>query len=299
MSANENILLTGASGFIGKRLLDYLESINVYPRVVLNKSDLDYKNKVFLDLSKDKIKNDIFNEIDSVIHLAGQAHDVSGRNSSSYQQLNIKGSLKLAEASIENDVKNFVYISSTKAAQHDFITGKNGNISYAESKFITENLLKDLCKGTGMLLTILRPSLVYGPNAKGNVKLMQKAISQGWFPPLPKTNNKKSMVHVDDLSRVIYFLLKNNINNGKTFIATDGIEYSSYDIYSILCGIVNKKVPSWSIPIQIFSFLSSLSPYLSNRIDKLLSDDYHSSKDLCNLGFTPMFTLKDINEKMF
>jgi UDP-glucose 4-epimerase len=67
---------------------------------------------------------------------------------------------------------------------------------------------------SGMHVSIVRPSLVYGPRVKGNLRLMMAGIKKGWFPPLPETGNRRSKIHVDDLVRVILLLANDECANG-------------------------------------------------------------------------------------
>ena len=150
-----------------------------------------------------------------------------------------------------------------------------------------------------MHVSIVRPSLVYGPGVRGNIKLMQSAIKRGWFPPLPKLNNKKSMVHVDDLAKAIVHVLRNNKSHGKIFSVTDGEVYSTDKIYKILCKSLNKEIPSWYVPKSFINFFSKINFGPGNKLNKLMKDDFIESTELEELGFSPQYTLREINEKMF
>ena len=128
-----------------------------------------------------------------------------------------------------------------------------------------------------MHVTIIRPSLVYGPNVKGNLQLMLSGIKKGWFPPLPETSNKKSVIHVDDLVRALLFVANDNRTNGEILIATDGIPISSREIYNNMCSALGKPIPKWSVPKFFFDMLSLINPNFKYKIDKLLGDECYSS----------------------
>ena len=93
-----------------------------------------------------------------------------------------------------------------------------------------------------MHVSIVRPSLVYGPGVKGNLQLMLSAVKKGLLPPLPETGNKRSMIHVDDLVDILLLVEKDNRANGEIFIATDGNTYSSNEIYSAMSKSLNKNI---------------------------------------------------------
>ena len=150
-----------------------------------------------------------------------------------------------------------------------------------------------------MSVSIIRPSLVYGPDLKGNLKLMLTGVEKNWFPPLPEIENQRSMIHVDDLVRAILLLVDNSCADQEIFIATDGVTYSSRDIYNIMRTSLGKSIPNWSVPKILFDIAQLASPRIKFKINKLLGDEYYSSDKLEALGFKARKTLKDMNETDF
>ena len=150
-----------------------------------------------------------------------------------------------------------------------------------------------------MHVSIVRPSLVYGPGVKGNLQLMLSAVKKGWLPPLPETGNKRSMIHVDDLVKAILLVSKYDCTNGEIYIATDGRTYSSREIYETICNVVGKSIPKWSVPKFFFDILALMSPRIKYQVDKLLGDECYSSEKLEGLGFKPQRALKEMNETSF
>jgi len=170
---------------------------------------------------------------------------------------------------------------------------------YAKNKRETELRLLEIGKKFGMNISIIRPSLVYGSDVKGNLRLMLTGIKKGWFPPLPEIGNRLSMIHVDDLVKAILLVAYDNRSNGKIYIATDGRAYSSRKIYNILCENLGKSIPKWSVPKILLSIASLLSPKIKYQINTLLSDAYYSSEKLEKLGFKAQFSLREMNETCF
>jgi len=150
-----------------------------------------------------------------------------------------------------------------------------------------------------MHVSLIRPSLVYGPGVKGNLQLMLSGIKKGWFPPLPETGNRRSMIHVDDLVRAIFLVAEDDRANGEIFIATDGTPYSSREIYNGMCSALDKSISKWSIPKFLFDAVFLISPRIKYKLNKLLGDECYSSVKLEALGFKAQKTLKDINETSF
>ena len=156
---------------------------------------------------------------------------------------------------------------------------------YGQTKREAEIKLLNIGRNSNMHVSIIRPSLVYGPNAKGNLRLMLSNINKGLFPPIPDTQNRKSMIHVNDLVRAIMLVAKDERANGEIFIVTDGVPHSSSEIYEAICQSVGKTVPQWSVPKIVFEGLSLLSPRIRYKVDKLLGDEFYSSAKLEGLGF--------------
>ena len=304
-----NILLTGGTGFIGQRLLKYLATQEHSIHLLSRRLVKDYSN-TYCDFLKDKIPEDVFskNSIETVIHLAGFAHDTRDQNKieNLYNRLNVSVSVELANLAVKSGVKRFVFVSSVKAGgtypygviANEKIQSNTEDI-YGKTKREAELRLLEIGQLSGMHISIIRPSLVYGPDVKGNLKQMLHGIKKGWFPPLPETGNRRSMIHVDDLVRAILLVAEDKRANREIFIATDGTPYSSRKIYNTMCDLTGKLIPKWSVPKSIFNLAGLLIPSIKYKINKLLGDECFSSDKLEALGFKAKKSLKDMNETDF
>jgi len=170
---------------------------------------------------------------------------------------------------------------------------------YGKTKREAELKLLEIGKESDMHVSIVRPSLVYGPNVKGNLQLMLSGIKAGWFPPLPETGNRRSMIHVDDLVQAILLVSEDKRANGEIFIATDGTPHSSREIYNAMCSALGKSIPKWSVPKFLFDVASLINSRIKYKLNKLLGDECYSSVKLEALGFKAQKTLKDMNETSF
>ena len=141
--------------------------------------------------------------------------------------------------------------------------------------------------------------MVYGPNAGGNLKLMLLAIKKGWFPPIPKTENQRSMVHIDDLVSSMIFVTNNKDAFGEIFNVTDGIPYSTRELYEEMCKLSGKDIPKWAVPVFLFNLMSKTSKRIEKKVSKLLGDECYSSDKLESIGFKPTRKLSEINETYF
>jgi len=297
-------LITGATGFIGRKLADVVDG---EIRVLSREKRSDY-DTIVCDLQSEVIPDHALNNVNTVFHLAGFAHDMRDANKISdlYYKVNVSATVQLANLAVKSGVKRFVFVSSVKAGGNPPLgtcanekDQKNTEDVYGKTKREAELRLLEIGKESGMHVSIIRPSLVYGPNVKGNLKLMLSGVERGWFPPLPETGNRRSMIHVDDLVRAILLVAEDKRANGEIFIATDGTPHSSREIYSAICNIAGKPIPKWSVPKFLFNLIALTSPKIKYKVDKLLGDECYSSGKLEALGFKSQKTLKDMNETSF
>ena len=300
-------LVTGSTGFVGSRLLGLLKTIESDVRL-LARSKVDNYETAVCNLRKDRIPKHALESIDTVFHLAGFAHDMQdpSKVKNLYHTVNVEATVELAKLAAESGVKRFVFVSSVKAgglplSEHCASEGDQNDPEgvYGKTKREAELKLLKIGKESDMHVSIIRPSLVYGPNAKGNLQLMLSGVKKGWFPPLPETGNKRSMIHVDDLVLAILLVANDDRANGEIFIATDGVPYSSREIYNAMCSALDKSIPKWSIPKFLFDMASLINPRIKYKLNKLLGDECYSSTKLEALGFKAQKTLKDMNETDF
>ena len=304
----KRILLTGSTGFIGCRLLKLLESSKCEIRLLSRQPHSDYET-IVCDLGKKQVPDSALVSIDAVFHLAGYAHDLRDATSveNRYQAINVEATVQLAKLAAQHGVKYFIFVSSVKAGGSAIacrcMTEENQGEPeeiYGRTKREAELKLLEIGRQSDIHITIVRPSLVYGPGVKGNLRMMLSGIEKGWFPPLPEVENRRSMIHVDDLVRALLLVAEDERANGEIFIATDGLPHSSREIYKAICQAVGKTVPGWSVPKFLFDWLSLLSPRIRYKVDKLLGDEYYSSAKLGRLGFRAEKSLKDFDtEKIF
>ena len=223
-----------------------------------------------------------------------------------YQKINVNVTADLLSLSVKHNVKNFIFVSSVKAGGSPIraVCATEKSLSepdgvYGKTKREAELKVLEAGRKFDIHVSILRPALIYGPKVKGNLQLMMQGIKKGWFPPLPEIGNRRSMIHVDDIVRALLFLSNNKKSNGEVFIATDGRVYSSRNIYEIMCHVLDKNIPNWSVPRLLFNAIARLSSGFKYKIDKLLGDECYSSKKLQSLGFKAQKQLRQMNETDF
>ena len=297
------VLITGGTGFLGRRLVKLFESKGIHFQTL----GRNRKDSFYCDFGSNKIPENCMDDAETIIHLAGHAHDIGSnrkQESNKHEQINFQFTKELIELAKKKDLKKFIYISSVKAGGKNIVNGCLNEESegfrdnfYSASKRKAETFLREY-ENENMKVLILRPSLVYGPNMKGNFKLMQNFINKGLFPPLPNLDSYKALVHVDDVARSILFLLEDKELKKEIFIITDGNLYSPREIYESLSLSLGKVPLKWSLPKNFFKLLLFF-PWTRDKLKKLFINEPYSSSKLRALGFTTKFKLKDINEEAF
>ena len=296
-----SLLITGATGFVGIKLLKLLETSDFKICVLSRQQHPDYET-IVCDLGQKQIPTSAIASVDTVFHLAGFAHDLrdTSKVEQLYRTINVTATVQLAELAVQHGVKHFIFVSSVKAGGSAIVCrgmteenqGEPEEI-YGRTKREAELKLLEIGRQSCMHVSIVRPSLVYGPGVKGNLAIMRSGIEKGWFPPLPETGNRKSMIHVDDLVRAIFFVAEDHRADGEIFIATDGLPHSSRKIYETICQQVNKTVPRWSVPKFLFDGVASVSSRFRYKVEKLFGDACYSSAKLESLEFRAERALKD------
>jgi nucleoside-diphosphate-sugar epimerase len=199
------IALTGATGFIGQRLLAALPLRGFRVRVLLRRPTeltLDCASAVIGDLARPQNMAAALADVDTVIHSAGIAHAMTGTPADDYRILNTEATIALARAAERAHVRRFVFLSSIRAqagASADGIVTEDRpprpTDDYGRSKLAAEHGLAEL----GMDWVALRPVVVYGPGVKGNVAALIDLARTPWPLPLGGLAAKRSLLALDNL----------------------------------------------------------------------------------------------------
>jgi nucleoside-diphosphate-sugar epimerase len=194
---------------------------------------------------------------EGVIHLAGKAHaiDELGEDEGAYHQTNVEGTRHILEGAAAAHVQRVIFISSVKVFGEstegcvDEMASPNPQTAYARSKWQAEQLVSEYGGRTGTIAISLRLPMVYGPTAKGNLYRMISAIDHGRFPPFPKIDNQRSLVHVRNVAQAMLCCLRQTRTRLSAYIVADAKPYSTTHLYESLCRGLGKRVPSWRVPL--------------------------------------------------
>ena len=299
------VLITGGNGFIGSRLCSKLSlSGRKIKKIVRKINTSDNYEQYKCELGLGQVSEDAFEDVDTIFHLVGVTHDTNKTSVTDkhYYDVNVNATEQLAISAAKKGVNRFIYISSVKAGgiptlgkcmTEDDQTEPEG--IYGKTKREAEIKLLEIGNKSGINISIIRPSLVYGSGVKGNLNEMLCAIKKGWFPPLPEIGNRRSMIHVDDLVDILLLVERDKRSYGEIFIATDVNNYSSNQIYRAMSKSLNKDIKNWAVPNIFFILLAKIGnlinivlpfPFDSYRYQKILGDECFSSKKIQTmLGF--------------
>lgn len=256
-----NILITGATGFVGRSLISRLEAEqrhHIVGSVRKLKGDSVGSSKVVAvgEISEKTDWTAALENIDGVIHLAGRAHVLNdGDNLSAFNRVNVDGTLRLAEQALEFGVKRFIFISSigvngsqTHGEAFTECSAVAPHATYAESKRQAEDLLRIKLENSAMELVIIRPPLVYAANAPGNFQRLLKLVASGMPLPFGITNNKRSMVSLNNLTHFISLCIEHPAAAHETFLISDGVNLSTKEIVTLLAEGMGKKARLLPLP---------------------------------------------------
>ena len=305
-------LVTGCSGFIGTHLVKTLISAGTYVRGLSRQTGWHRPGvEVFrADLTRPETLEGAAKGVDTILHAAGHAHATTA-DADIHRQTTLEGTRHLLAEAERSRVRTFVFISSVKAMEEpgdrciDETAQDQPKDEYGMSRRQAEELVLDAGRRTGMHVSILRPTLVYGPGCKGNLARLLRWIDTGIIPPVPDTGNNRSMVDVRDLITAILLAAEKDSASGKTFIITDSQNYSTRRIYNAMRESLGKSVPSWSVPIWLLRTLGRLGDgvetllgrsmfYNSAACSRLLdSACYRSGSAHTELGFHPNYRFED------
>lgn len=292
------IIVTGANGFIGSSLCNYLYSSNFDVRGTLRslenvKSSNNIKFDVIGDMKSNIDWRDILNKCDVVIHCAGMNNQKNTiTDISEYLKINVESTINLANQSIEAGVKRLIYLSSIKVNGEGVDDLKYTKIinhydppnpldPYAKSKFEAEKALLNITAKKSLDLVILRLPIVYGYGVKNNFNRLLNLIKSGVPLPFASIINKRSMLNIENLLNLIKICIDHPNAPGKILLASDGQDLSTPELLKYIATAMDK-------PLRIFPF----PPSLLKTIGIMLGKKNDMQKLLCTLQIDSSYTRK-------
>ncbi len=290
------ILVTGATGFIGQNLTLLNQKFRCVVRSGEKHSFTDSYSVQTIDASTEWA--DCFHGVSSIIHLAGLAHNRSYTDDE-YRAVNTEGTLRLALKASEVGVKRFIFVSSigvNGTNSYNMVFSPDDvaqpHNSYSQSKYEAELGLWDISKKTGLEIVIVRPTLVYGPNAPGNFGSLTKLVSKSPILPFGMANNQRSFIAVQNLADLLVTCAFHPNAAGHTFLASDGEAMSTKAFSNFIAEGLGRKVFQLPIPVRLLLMAGRFTGKAA-MIEQLFGNLQVDSSNLKEvLGWKPPLSMK-------
>jgi len=302
--SGEHALVTGANGFIGGA---------VVARLVADGCNVAGAVRRPTGASWAVPSTSLGNEADwrpllagktVVVHTAARAHMLNDRVAdplAEFRRVNVAGTLRLAEQAAAMGVRRFVFMSSIGVNGVQSAPGKafseadqpNPHNAYALSKWEAEHGLLRVADETGMEVVIIRPPLVYGPNAPGNFGSLMRAVHRGWPLPLGAVHNQRSLVALDNLVDFIITCITHPQAANQTFLVSDGQDLSTTELVSGMAQAAG--VPTRLLPVPVWALQAGASLFgkgdAVQRLCGSLQVDISKARSL--LGWVPPVSVEE------
>jgi UDP-glucose 4-epimerase len=305
----QRVIVSGASGFVGRQVAAELTRAgHDVVGVGRHESDGPWRHFVCLDVGDSSATWPV-REGDVVVHAAGIAHDLSGTavDESEYHRVNAEGARNAASATLDGGGRAFILLSTVKvfgdATPYEGVDDgapARPLSPYGRSKLDGERFAEQVLTPSEVVLTTLRLNPVYGPGAKGNLDRLVRLSQSRIVPWLPRRSGRRSMVHVDDVARLVAALVARPVRG--TFIVDDGEAYTPRQVQELCRG---RTRPPWSpvVPAlalraagRIGSALAPVAtiPFTSADTSRLLDHAvYRSDRLRAEVGWSPSHTLAE------
>ncbi len=279
-------LVTGASGFVGRRVMqdDYIAMV---------RKPAGFRNQVFADLTDGESLNRACREVSTVIHCAGYAHAFSKENPEIHHAVNVLGTKALVEAAARSGVGKFIFLSSVKAQAEP---GENcvdedwpgqPRTAYGSAKRMAEDIVLQAGASAGMHVVILRLAMVYGRGGRGNLERLARAMDDGWFPDLPDVGNRRSLVHVNDVVSAVQTVANRHEANGRIYIVAHPEPHSTGQLCKAIRRMRGGTGGLWQVPVWTLRaggkvgdmagrILAKPMPFNSENASRLLDSEWYS-----------------------
>lgn len=290
-----NILITGATGFLGKAVLDNIALQNSVSLLVRNAHPELSCTQHVANIDLTSSFGEALANKDTVIHCAARVHvmrDDSDDPLLAFKDVNTDGTINLAKQAATAGVKRFIFISTVKVngevtlnTPFSYASAHRAKDPYGISKSLAEQALLDISNETAMEVVIIRPPLVYGPSAKGNFAALMGLVDRSIPLPFGLANsNKRSLVYIMNLVGLIVNCIDNPKAANQIFMVSDDNDLSTRELINHMAKALDKKTIQLPVPMWCYRLLGKLTGK-SDVVDRLIGSlqvDIQHTKDTLN-----------------
>jgi len=275
------VLVTGASGFVGKQLCGLLESNGYCVRRVTRQpagSETSTGGSVVVgEIGSATEWECALQGVEVVIHLAARVHVLkdSGNHESAYLESNSMGTLRLAEAAAQAGIGRLIFLSSIKVNGEDSGNGRFTPIdhphpgdAYGRSKWLAEQYLREVAARTGMDVAIVRSPLVYGPGVRANFLRLLRWVDRGLPLPLGSVENRRTLVSIWNLCDLLVNLVSNSRASEHVWLVSDPEQLSTPELIRRMASAMHRKPHLWRVPVPLLRAVAAIAGR-SAEIDRL------------------------------
>lgn len=266
--------------------------------------DLPYETVIVGEVNGKTFWEAALNGVDVVVHCAARVH-VRNEDSdplAGFREVNVAGTLALARQAAAAGVRRFVFVSSIKVNGESTSPGHPFRVedspapedAYGISKWEAEQGLTVLSAETGMEVVIIRPPLVYGPGVKGNFATLLQWVNKG--APLPfgaVTENRRSLVALDNLIDLMVTCTDHPAAAGQVFLVSDGEDVSTAELLRRVGVAIGKPVRLLPVPLWMLKSGVALLGRREQAQRLLGSLQVDISRTRERLGWTPPVSLDE------
>lgn len=304
--SQRRVLVTGANGFVGRALCVEAAARGFeVGAVTRSRCNLPAGIENLVMDSIDACTNwrAMLEGVDVLIHLAARVHVMQEAKAdplAEFRRVNVQGTLNLGRQAAASGVRRFVFVSTigVNGAEtfHQPFTSVDQTAPhspYAVSKYEAELAIQALTIETGMEVVIIRPPLVYGPNAPGNFGSLMRWLQRGVPLPLGAINNRRSMVALDNLVDLILTCISHPAAANQIFLVSDGEDLSTTQLLQRLGRALGKPARLIPVPAMLLKAGAALvgKPAMAQRLCGSLQVDISKTQQL--LGWTPPLSVDE------
>lgn len=302
------ILVTGATGFVGRSLCEKLLLNDVELRGTVWAAEPATNLQAGVQavpietIGPDTDWSETLSGIETVIHLAARVHvmdETSGDPLTAYRQVNVAGTENLARQAAAQGVKRLIFLSSVKVHGEETEVPYTEQLSpapqdpYGVSKLEAENLLHKISAETGLEVVIIRPPLIYGPGVKANFLNLLKIVDKGIPLPLASITNVRSLLYLGNLIDAIILCANHPQAAGQVFLVSDGEDVSTSELVRRVATALDRPARLLSFPPSLMRLAGKLTGK-SMAVDRLLGSlVIDSGKIRRELGWMPPYTMAE------
>ena len=302
------VLITGAAGFIGRRLSTALLCRHdvvgsLWTPDEMHRCAEGIRTVLSGNIGPATDWNGHLDTVEVVVHLAGRAHilrEAAPDSLAEFRSVNVAGTERLAREAARHGVRRFVFVSTVGVhgthTQETAVTEASVTAPasvYALSKWEAELALHRIGAETGMEIVIVRPTLVYGPGVPGNFLSLLRLVSLGMPLPLGLAHNLRSFVGVENLSSFLTSCVELPMAAGETFLISDGEDISVVDLCRLLAAELRVHSCLLAVPPTVCRLLSSVLGWQESYNKLFLPFLVSSAKARARLHWLPACSLVD------